>query len=239
MRPAPDARASSAICAAFRSCVGVEAGEAEIEQLRGGDGIGGVQAEIADEFGMSATAQCVQQAGGPDQDRAIAAQQEIGDALFAGLEYAGLAMRAARSGGADAFERGTETVEIEIIERDAGGADVDGGVKLLRRCGPGGGERGPRAASRVYGVRTKKNRPHDRWRTSEAQGCLRGLKLFHGFAADLVQQRGGSERRACQFEFEFGKFVWRVAQAPELRAQEFGSPVRDSARRPAGSVRTR
>ena len=40
-----------------------EALEAELEKLRGGDGVGGVEAEIADQFAMFAVAQRMQQAG--------------------------------------------------------------------------------------------------------------------------------------------------------------------------------
>ena len=79
---------------------------------------------------MSAVAQRVQQTGGAHQDGAVAAQQEIGDALFAGFEDARAGDARREIGGADALERRAETVEIEIVERDAGGAEVDGGFEL-------------------------------------------------------------------------------------------------------------
>ncbi len=51
-------------------------------------------------------------------------------------------------------------------------------------------------------------------------GALRGLQLIHGIAAQLVQLMGTRrEGSAGDFEIERGKFVGRIPQAAQLRAQ--------------------
>ena len=94
------------------------------------DRVGRVQAEIADQP-HACRAQCLQQARGAHQDRAIAAQQEIDDALLARLQDARAGDARLDAGGFHALERGPQAVQIEIIERDAGGRSASAGIQLL------------------------------------------------------------------------------------------------------------
>ncbi len=63
--------------------------QAQCEKFVGGEGVGGVEAEIARQLARLAMAERLQQAGGAHQDGTIAAEQEIHDLLLAGLEHAG------------------------------------------------------------------------------------------------------------------------------------------------------
>ena len=79
-------------------------------------------------------AQGFEQSSGADQDRAIAAQQEIDDLLFARLEYAGTGHAHGDTAIQGLLNRGTEAVEIEIVERDGRRVQVDRRAELLGRA---------------------------------------------------------------------------------------------------------
>lgn len=66
---------------------GGEAVEAHVEQHLRGDGVGGVEAEVAREIG--AAFQLVEQAGGTDQQATVEACEEVGNLVLTRLEDAG------------------------------------------------------------------------------------------------------------------------------------------------------
>ena len=60
--------------------------------------------------------------------------RKFDDALFARFQHARAGDARRDAGGSHAFQRRPQAVEIEIVERDAGGAQVERGVQLLRRA---------------------------------------------------------------------------------------------------------
>ena len=76
----------------------------------------------------------VEQARRAHQDGAVAAEQEVDDALLAGLQHARAGHARREPGRADAIERGAQPVEVQVVERDARGAQGDRRVELLRRA---------------------------------------------------------------------------------------------------------
>ena len=125
---------------------------------------------------MGAFAQGVKQTGGTGKDGAVAAEKEIGDALFTRFEYARARDAWREIGGADAFERRAKAVEIQVVERDAGGAEINSGLEL----GGGADEEMKgwsfvRSGGRVFCGR--KNRRQDRRRYQTARHRLRGLEF--------------------------------------------------------------
>ena len=147
---------------------GRQCGQAEGEEFGGGECIGGVEAEIADQLARFAMAQGFEQAGGAHQDRAIAAQQEIDDLLFARLQdaRAGDARRDARL--PHALDRRAQSVEIEIVERDGRGRKLERGVELFRRAHQEV-QRGHVAARTAGRIRRQANA--GMWRTSRTGGA--------------------------------------------------------------------
>ena len=55
-------------------------------------------------------------------------------ALFAGLHHPWARDSQLQTGGADPVDRRLEAVQVEVVEGDAGGAEVDGGVELVGRA---------------------------------------------------------------------------------------------------------
>ena len=96
----------------------------------------------------------------------------------------------------DSFDGGAEAVEIEVVERDAGGAEVEGGFELL-----GGADQQVElarvsAASRS-GAGGRATQGELRRRRLDRGGRLAfgaACNCFHRFAADLIQQRRRAQK---------------------------------------------
>ena len=110
---------------------GSETGEAELKVGVGSEGVGGVEAEVADE-GRAVWGDDLEEPGGADKEGAIEAEEEIGDAGFAGFQNAGAGDAGGEASGFDAFDGGAEAVEVEVIESNTVGPEGDGGGKLFR-----------------------------------------------------------------------------------------------------------
>ena len=215
------ARARSATCAAFRSCVGVSDASPKVEELRGGDGVGGVQAEIADQRG-DARARAARATDPADRTRMGQSQLSRKSAMRSspGLSTRGLATRGCESRGAHALDRGPQAIKVEIIERDAGRADGDGGFQLSRRPDQQMESWGLRSVSVMASART--DGPHDRAATSrDGYRALRFLQPLHSFAPHLIQQRTRARTASLSISSSTsGKLVRRIAQPSQLLAQE-------------------
>src|SRR5262249_25848708 len=107
--------------------------QSEVEEYGGGDGIGSVQAEVADQWSVRRLAERVQQAGRTHHDRAFELAQKVDDALFARLEHARAGHTRLDAGGLDALDRGTKAIEIEIVEGNAVRLSDEPRVELLVR----------------------------------------------------------------------------------------------------------
>ena len=75
----------------------------------------------------------MEQTGGTHQDGARAAQQEIENAAFSGLQHARTGHPGPETGGANSLERGLQPVEIQVIQGNAGGADRERRFQLPGR----------------------------------------------------------------------------------------------------------
>ena len=99
-------RARSAICAAFRSCVGVSALQAQGRgNSRGSERVGGIQAEVADQRFRLRVRGASSRPAERTRMRTIQLKQEVDDPLFARLENARAGDAHGDSGG---FTRSTE-----------------------------------------------------------------------------------------------------------------------------------
>lgn len=81
---------------------GRETLEAHVEQEARGDGVGGVEAEIAGEMGMALEA--IEEASSADEKAGVDADEEVGDLVFAGLQDAGAGDARGDAGGFEFFE---------------------------------------------------------------------------------------------------------------------------------------
>ena len=81
---------------------------------------------------VAASRSAATQAGGTYQKRAIETKQEVHDPLFARLENARAGDAHGDPGCLHAFDGRPQAVEIQVIERDAGRAEIERGVKLIR-----------------------------------------------------------------------------------------------------------
>ena len=128
-------RASAAICAAFRSCVGATRPRPIASSM---------SAEIAlAAFRLKSPSSRTPAARSVSRSPAertrigrFAAQQEIGDSLFARFQNARAGDARLDPRSLHPIERRPQTVQIQVVERDAGGRERDGGIQLLRECGP-------------------------------------------------------------------------------------------------------
>ena len=84
---APASRARSADLRGVEIVGGRQARD-ELQVFGGGERVGRVQTEIADEKRVRLFAKSVQDSGGAHQNRAVEAEQKIQDARFTGLENA-------------------------------------------------------------------------------------------------------------------------------------------------------
>ena len=197
--------------------------ETQREQFRGGDFVGGVEAEIADERCLASPAQTVEQAGGPHQNGALAAQQKIDDAFLAGFQHARAGHPYGGSGCTHAFEGGLQAVQVQIIERNARRMQRERGLQLF---GSPHQEVNLRALMVAAPGRSRERRPRQslqrRLRVAHGGGrtLLRLFQPRHRFASHLVEHRAGRKGRALHTQFHAGQFERRVPQPAELRAQQ-------------------
>lgn len=122
----------------------------------------------------------MEEPGGADEEGAIEADEEIGDAGFAGFQDAGAGDAGGEAGGFDAFDGGAEAVEVEVIESDTVGPEGDCGGELFRVA--------DQQMELRFGVGRGSGGCAWRWRMNFAlgRGGLEGLQLFHSFAPELV-----------------------------------------------------
>ena len=104
----------------------------ELQVFGGAQRVRRVQTEIADQKRVLPLSKRVQNSGGAHQNRAIQAQQKIQDAHFAGLENARAGDPHHDAARLHALHRRLQTIQIEIIERDAGGREFDRRLELFR-----------------------------------------------------------------------------------------------------------
>ena len=203
---------------------GCEPGEAGIEQDAGGEGIGGVEAEVAGERGCGFSLERIEPAGGADKELAIELEEEFADLFFAGLEDAGCGNAERDTGGADLLDRRPEAIKIEIVEREAGGGEVEGGVELL-------GVADEEVELRVGQI--VRQRGLERWGNPMAGesgdgvgngagggGAEDGGEIVGGFTTELVQEGTGDERIAFDVGTECGEREGRIAEPGELLFKE-------------------
>ena len=96
----------------------------------GGEGVGGIQAEVANQF-RPGRPRRLQEPGRTDQNGALQADQEVGDARFARLQNAGAGDASQKARGLHLFHRRAQSVEVEIVESDTVRPQVDRGRQLL------------------------------------------------------------------------------------------------------------
>ena len=140
-----------------------------------------------------------------------------------GLRTRGLATRAAMPLGFDALDRRAQAVQIEVIERDAGRAQLDAprrvcsavrtsrcscSVRAVRRpaCGAICAARRTSRGSRIV---------------AHAELRLSGLQIARRLPGAVDSTASRRERRAVASSASSAQFVRRVAQAAELLAQVF------------------
>src|ERR1035441_9416573 len=151
--------------------------------------------------------------------RSIAPQEEIDDLLFARLEHAGAGHAHGDSGIPYALDGGTQSVEIQVVQRDGRRSQLEGGIELLwcadeqmKRSNP----------SLTLGDRIRTGRVTIRAATvRERFLCsvnfpLRRLQLLHRVATQLIQHRARRKRRSGDFQRHLRQFVRRISQPPQL-----------------------
>src|SRR6185437_1763445 len=74
----------------------------------------------------------LQHARRPNNESAIEAQQKIENPRFLRFQYAGARGTSRNAARFYALNRRTQAVEVEIIERDAGGRKIERRIELLR-----------------------------------------------------------------------------------------------------------
>ena len=87
--------------------------------------------EVLQQAKIRALRELVQHAGGTNDNLASEANQEIHDTGFARLQHPRAGDPGSDSRGLNLLNRGTEPVEVKIVEGDAGGPQRKGGFQLF------------------------------------------------------------------------------------------------------------
>ena len=232
MRSRADSRARSATCAAFRSCVGVSSDRPRSKSSAAVSALAAfrLKSPIRSGCGRSRSASAGRWSAPGSGSRSSAGNRRC--ALRRASARAGWPPAAASPAASHALERGPQPVEIEIVERDAGGPELDAPRPVARACAPAGaacGARSRRLAPLRCDGACGAGRESRAARTRSCASC----KLLHRLAAQLIQQRTRGEGRAFDFQFNSRQLVRRIAQPAELRAQILLVERRDSAPCPA------
>ena len=138
------------------------------------------------------------------------------DALFGRLEHTWTRHARLDPRFLDTLHRRAQAVQIEIVERDAGGARGDGGFKLFRRPHQQVQLRRDRRRGQTL------RRGVDRRYRPDCDRPRLGLQLrerLHRISPQSIQYRHGRKRRALHGEFDLAQHVRRAAETAKLLHQ--------------------
>jgi hypothetical protein len=197
-RSPPMARARSATCAALRSCVGVMRSSPSARKVSAVSTLAAFRLKSPMSAASLRPLQRLQQPAGAHQDRAVQPQQEVDDALLVGLEHARAGHPRFDARRLHLLHRRAQPVQFQVIQRDAGRAQVERGGELFGRAHEEveGGASCELRVARFAGIWRGVAGAHCRHgclgiaQFKGGRGCLQRGELLDGLAAQLVEQRG-------------------------------------------------